>query len=86
MVLPISSSASSLQFMGLQISFVVTEVVSFYIILYTTLLENCLKKVLSIFIGRFKMIAFAYIFVFIIPINNYGVIILIYIYTSVEYQ
>lgn len=72
--------------MGLQISLVVTEVVSFYIIPYTALPENHLKKVLSIFRGRFKMIGFIYIFISIIPINNYGIIILIYIYTSIEYQ
>ena len=72
--------------MGLQISLVVTEVVSFYIIPYTALLENRLKKVLSIFRGRFNMISFTYIFIFIIPINNYGIITLVYIYTSIEYQ
>ena len=72
--------------MGLQISLVVTEVVSFYIIPYTALLENRLKKVLSIFRGRFKMISFTYIFIFIIPINNYGIITLVYIYTSIAYQ
>lgn len=72
--------------MGLQISLVVTEVVSFYIIPYTALLEYHLKKVLSIFRGRFKMIGFTYIFISIIPINNYGIIILIYIYTSIDYQ